>query len=117
MKKIILIISVNLLLISTISAQQAGEIKVPIKVSFISYGSGIDGKALQKLDEVLKKYESLPADKTAWGREGEIDYCFKLEGVKRRKKKKFIKEIKSLMSTYEMVRIEENAICNMNKRK
>lgn len=62
----------------TVTASQAGTATYPLVISFISYGSGIDYKQLEKLDSLIKSFDkcTLQVEKKSWGREGEIDYCF-----------------------------------------
>ncbi len=52
-------------------------------VTFVSEGSGPDGKAMRlletKMGEWQKTYEwELSPERIAWGKEGEMDYCFKM---------------------------------------
>ena len=51
-----------------------------------------------------------------WGREGEVDYCFKLAELSKEEQATFIAAIKSELKDSERVSIKENVPCQ-NKRK
>ncbi|MFN5415736.1 MAG: hypothetical protein ACK5B9_01680 [Flavobacteriia bacterium] len=85
-------------------------------VSFISIGSGPDGEAKILLDNYLADYQTknkvkLTIKTTKWGREGEIDYCFKLSELKDKEQSSFIKEVQDLLKNSTLVRYEENSPC------
>src|SRR5688572_16103050 len=61
------------------------DVQVPVEekyrflVSFYSIGQGIDGDVQQKfLDWVNGYAKKVVFEEAHWGREGEVDYCFKL---------------------------------------
>lgn len=113
-KKLATVLAVFVLVgtINTAQAQQQTEEKYPVKVSFISYGAGTDAKAGKVFEAFLNSYKTKIAyENTAWGREGEHDFCFKLTEFKKRKQKKFIAKLKAEMKPYELVRITENTTC------
>lgn len=84
-------------------------------VSFISIGAGTDRKAFTLFENHMnqlanenkhaKQYEVAP-----WGREGEVDYCFKLEHLNAQQQKAFIDELKSLLRDHPLVLFKEHAI-------
>lgn len=85
-------------------------------VSFISIGSGTDREAMRQFDTYITKFEEknsvkLNAEKTNWGREGEIDYCFKLDELKVKQQETFIKETRELLKNSTRVRYMENSPC------
>ena len=100
---------------------QAKERNYRLIVSFYSICCGINGKAKEKLDEFVSNYERdkrtrLARETVNWGREGEIDYCFKLSGLRSREENRVVSEIKKLVKGFDLVHIQENAPCK-NKRK
>lgn len=83
-------------------------------VSFYSIGTGTNGAAIQQLDEFVKKYEAknkvaVPYVPVRWGREGEVDYCFKLDKLNVQQQAAFITETKTLLKGAEHVNYKENA--------
>lgn len=89
-------------------------------VSFISIGSGTDGKARQQFLDFIKEYETksnikISIEVANWGREGETDYCLKLSELKSDEQSKFIADTKELLKNSKLVRYSENVICK-NKR-
>jgi hypothetical protein len=87
-----------------------------LSVSFISIGSGTDSEAKQKFEKFLSDYEAknktkLTYETVKWGREGEVDYCFKLEELKAKQQEKFIKELKDVLKDSKLVRYTENMPC------
>lgn len=90
-------------------------------VSFISIGAGIDKKAKSDYDQYLVQYEQVNKIKlsyefTRWGREGEVDYCFKLSELDQKQKPLFIRETKDILKKSPLVRYIENEPCR-EKRK
>ncbi|MHB8259295.1 MAG: hypothetical protein ACYDCN_03290 [Bacteroidia bacterium] len=80
-------------------------------VSFISKGSGIDGKTKDKIDAFIKGFHKKPAFEVCqMGREGETTYLFHLKELKPHEKKKFIKELNEQIVDKEMVHVEENKL-------
>ena len=82
-------------------------------VSFYSIGEGIDTKAMEKLNEYIIQYEQKNNIKISyktqdWGKEGEVDYYFKLDEVDEKKQDLFIAETKELLKSSELIRYNEN---------
>jgi len=82
-------------------------------VSFISIGAGTDKKARQDYDQYLTQYEQKNKIKlsykiTPWGREGEKDYCFKLNELNKKQQEVFIAETKEVLKNSTLVRYKEN---------
>jgi len=91
-----------------------------LNISFISIGSGTDGKAKQELLNYIKDFETkrnikIEMETAKWGREGETDYCLKLAELNSDEQTKFISDIKELLKTSKLVRYSENTTCK-NKR-
>ena len=84
-----------------------------LSVSFISIGAGTDKKARQDYDQYLTQYEQKNKIKlsykiTPWGREGEKDYCFKLNELNKKQQEVFIAETKEVLKNSTLVRYKEN---------
>lgn len=75
-----------------------------VEVSFGSYGSGIDGKAL---DQVLANIDSKKLSYTsrAAGREGERRLCLPLTELKGKEKEEFIGRLKKIAAEGELVSV------------
>jgi hypothetical protein len=82
-------------------------------VSFISIGEGIDSKARQSLDSMLnswkeKKNKEIIAEMMPWGREGEVDYCFKLNELSAQEQTDLVNEVMTAFKGNSLVQISEN---------
>lgn len=91
-----------------------------LKVTFISIGEGIDGKAVEQMEEIMVNHQRdfgmpLAKEEFRWGREGEIDYCFKLKNSDRKAQDTFVRQIREKFSENKLVQIQENAVCR-NRR-
>ena len=94
-----------------LSAQEipAKENNYRLIISFVSAGSGIDGKTQQKVMAFITMHSSKPAYETfKWGREGEVDYCMHLKELSSSKQKVFVKNVKKLIKGKELVLLLEN---------
>jgi hypothetical protein len=83
-------------------------------VSFFSIGSGIDKKSKNQYQEFIKEYElkngiSIVYEIVNWGKEGEINFCFKLNELNKEGQEIFILESKKILSNSPRVRFKENA--------
>ncbi|MDQ3190208.1 MAG: hypothetical protein M3Q58_01290 [Bacteroidota bacterium] len=88
------------------------ENKYSLVVSFYSKGAGIDYKSQLEYSSFLEKYQpELNYEEVKWGREGEIDYCIKLNKLSAQKKEAFISETRSRLSKSDLVHINENEQC------
>ena len=81
-------------------------------VSFISIGSGIDKKAKNQYEQYLKDFElknnvSISYEKKYWGREGEVNFCFMLNELKKEEQESFILQSKNLLTNSTLVRFKE----------
>jgi hypothetical protein len=83
-------------------------------VSFISIGSGTDAAAIEKLEVLINQHQQnfgmpVAREEIAWGREGEVDYCFKLLGQDKKAKDNFVRELREAFKDNKLVQITENA--------
>lgn len=95
--------------------QTAGNI-YRLTISFISIGSGTDGKARQEFLNYIQDFETkrnikIGMETAKWGREGETDYCLKLAELNSDEQAKLISDIKELLKTSKLVRYSENTPC------
>jgi hypothetical protein len=83
--------------------------KYRLALSFISYGTGTDGKMYQKVDSFLKvQPKPLVCVDQPWGREGELDKYFLLNELDKKAQTEFIAQLKKLCEGNQMVIISEN---------
>ncbi len=100
--------------------KQATEQTSRLVISFYSICCGINHKAQEKLDDFIKHYErakgkQLTKAAVRWGREGEIDYCFKLSELSRREQRRFIAKVRLLLKRSKLVHINENVACQSER--
>ncbi len=82
-------------------------------VSFISIGSGIDGKSVKILDNFIIAFQQdknviITYKRIAWGREGETEYCFSLANLSKEMKEKFTVNVKSYFLDNQLIALYEN---------
>lgn len=83
-----------------------------LSVSFYSIGAGTDGEAIGKFTKFLEEYKPKVAHEISrWGREGEVNFCFRLSELKPKEQEKFVAEVKKLLASCQLVHIEENRTC------
>ncbi len=75
-----------------------------VEIAFGSYGAGIDGKALEKIDAAIAK-RKLENSRQNIGREGELRICLPLKELKGRKKTAFLKELKKIAKEGQLVSV------------
>lgn len=97
------------------TADASGK-KFRVVVSFVSKGAGIDTKTRDKVVGVFDKWRieksaELKTVRPHWGKEGEMDVCSELAGLKEDEQAKFVSEIKAA-ATSDRVTVSENAACH-----
>jgi hypothetical protein len=95
----------------------AGPEKFRLIVSFISIGMGTDRKAAEVFQGYLNEYREKTHKKieriaAPWGREGEVDYCFRLDELSPAEQAEFISGLRDRLSFSELVQFAENEICS-----
>ncbi|GEM_PF-2407520 len=85
-------------------------------VTFSSRGSGIDGKAIDKLESLisslgLNNSKTAQFEKVPWGREGEVDYCFDLSVIENDLALNLKTKIESEFSDNKLVQVEQHENC------
>lgn len=91
-------------------------------VSFISVGAGTDRKAKEKFNQFILQFNEknnvkINVEIAGWGREGETDYCLKLNELNKQQQDQFITETKELLKSSTLVRYTENSMCKHKKSK
>ena len=86
-----------------------------LNVSFRSEGSGIDRKSYKEFLAYIVRFENeehlkLSYEQLFWGREGEMDYCFKYENLNQKQIIKFEKEIKEKLIKSKSVSISNETV-------
>lgn len=85
-------------------------------VSFISIGEGTDRQGRETLDGVLaewktKKGKEITFESVAWGREGENDFCFRINDLNEKEQQMFVSDMKTAFKGRSLVQITENQPC------
>lgn len=86
--------------------------KYRLTISFFSKGAGTDRIHHPKFKEFISNYKPVIAyEEARWGREGEIDYCFKLNELSTAEQEVFIEKAREILAGSDLVHINENAEC------
>lgn len=90
-------------------ADDGTKLKCRVAVSFISFASGIDAAAYDKIEAFVKNHPKKPAyDLIPMGREGERDICIGLKEMNNSEQKAFIEELKKMAEGSDRVKVNEN---------
>ena len=92
---------------------KSDSLQIRLVVVFISIGEGTDQEAIGKLntyvDEFNRDYQVKALNvQMPWGREGEVDNCFKLDNFSPNQQDKFIAGVMELFKGNKLVQIQEN---------
>lgn len=87
-----------------------------IVISFYSKGEGVNVKAVETIEDFLKKYSAeinqpIPYNKISWGREGEVDFCISLAELKGEDKRIFVDKTREVTKQFELINFFENHPC------
>lgn len=98
----------------------ASNDSIRLNVAFNSPGYGINGKALKQLEVYIERFETdnnlkLIVYRIPWGREGEVDFCFKLSTINAKKANEFVTGVKNLIGSADRVTMRENCTCRNMK--
>lgn len=85
-------------------------------VSFISIGEGTDRNGKAKLDAVLESWKQktgklITYEPISWGREGETDFCFKINELSAQEQELFAADMKKAFDGNQLIQITENQPC------
>lgn len=92
-----------------------------LSVSFYSTGGGTDSKMITRFNEFVAAYEkeknvTLVVEKNSWGREGEVDYCYKLDELSEKERNDFSQQATKLLSESQLVHVMQNGRCHEKRR-
>jgi hypothetical protein len=85
-------------------------------VSFGSECCGTDQAAEQALAAIIARYpeKALGHTRGYWGKEGEVDECFTLDGLDEAVRARFVSEVRAGVAR-KLVTVEENATCRAER--
>lgn len=91
-------------------------------VSFFSKGEGIDLNAMEQFETFLNQTKKKEGSRFSfegypWGREGEIDFCIRLENLTAEDKEIFIREAEKITASSKLVHLRRNAECRFKKQR
>jgi len=75
-----------------------------VEMAFGSFGSGIDGKAMTKVNELIDAKKLAHTAKSV-GREGETRICLPLTEIKGKEKQEFIDQLKTIAKEGQLVSV------------
>ncbi len=92
---------------------QSQDNKFRLIVSFISIGEGTDPDARKIMDGVIEKWnkksgKTIEMESMPWGREGEVDFCFRLSELSSADQATFVQEMKKAMEGRSLIQFAEN---------
>ena len=97
---------------STAPTHDSTQMIYRVTISFISKGEGIDYKTEQSFENWLKQQPKHPAyETTHWGREGETNFCLKLDELSTREQDQFVKDVRTQLADKQLVFVSEHAVC------
>lgn len=88
---------------------------VRLVVSFISKGEGIDMKTEENFKVWLAERPQFTYEVTHWGREGEVNYCFRMSNIDGRQQEVFVRDVRTFMADKELVIVSEWTKCDKRK--
>ncbi len=98
--------------VNTNSLHFEGDDTYRLVVSFYSIGEGSDYKTKEEFEKFLTGYgKKIAFEPAMWGREGEVDYCLKLNELSAPEQVDFVRKAKELLSKSKLVHVDENAKC------
>lgn len=102
-------------------AQEPAPIVYRFLVSFFSEASGPDNEGMQAFQKWAVDYgnqqkTTITYDKIPWGREGETEICFKLDGMTAEQQAAFVAAATEQLKSVKRVNTYENQPCKHQKR-
>jgi len=86
-------------------------------VAFFSPGDGIDMKTAREFDTYLAGYKTVNFNKVGWGREGETDFCIRLDNLSAGEVSKFKDGAEAILNKSKKVQIQYNAQCRHYRKR
>lgn len=88
---------------------------VRLVVSFISKGAGIDYETLKSFETWLAERPRYVYTKSYWGREGEVNLCFRMSNLSTREQEIFVRDVRTQLTDKELVFVTEWADCDKRR--
>ena len=89
-------------------------------LTFVSKGEGTDTQSMAALESLIDSFNKkngilIKYEKYSWGKEGESDWCFKMDGIKKKIQDKFVDSVKNCTKNSQLIFLNENTICKHKK--
>jgi hypothetical protein len=96
--------------------------QVRLVISFYSIGMGSDFKSIQAYEDFIGVFagevkKTINYEKTAWGREGETDFCLGLQELTQAEQDQFIARSREKLRDAKWVNLYENSPCRHRRAK
>lgn len=96
--------------------------RVRLVISFYSIGMGSDNKSILAYEDFIGTYagevkKTIDYEKTAWGREGETDFCLGLAELSQSEQDQFIARSREKLRDAKWVNLYENSPCRHRRAK
>lgn len=88
---------------------------VRLVVSFISKGAGIDYETLKSFESWLAERPRFAYTKSYWGREGEVNLCFRMTNLSTREQEIFVRDVRTQLTDKDLVIVTEWAVCDKQR--
>lgn len=88
---------------------------VRLVVSFISKGGGIDYETLKSFENWLAERPRFVYTKSNWGREGEVNLCFRMTNLSTREQEIFVRDVRTQLTDKDLVIVSEWAACDKRR--
>jgi hypothetical protein len=88
---------------------------VRLVVSFISKGAGIDYETLKSFENWLAERPRFVYTKSFWGREGEVNLCFRMTNLSTREQEIFVRDVRTQLTDKDLVIVAEWANCDKRR--
>lgn len=88
---------------------------VRLVVSFISKGAGIDYETLKSFENWLAERPRFVYTKSHWGREGEVNLCFRMSNLSTREQEIFVRDVRTQLTDKDLVIVSEWADCDKRR--
>lgn len=97
-------------------AKAKNDSTVRLVIEFYSIGSGTDYNAMIGYEDSIGAYcgrikKNIDYLKKPWGREGETEFCLRLNELTASEQKDFIEFTRKMLKTAKWVNIHENSLC------
>lgn len=107
---------------ATIKVDSSNSDTYRLSVVFYSIGSGTDNKAMTAFENFISEYagksgKNIDYERTPWGREGETDYCLRLNELDAKGQTDFVKQTTETLKDAKWVHIYENQPCKHKRNR